>query len=99
RRSSDLVVGAYVDKHHARLQPPVEEGELVGLERAADIKAEAVVVAQGEVDRGAAVPAYGDRHGEVLLAGGFPQGATPAGQPAPLVIVLLGEHPAHNGKA
>ena len=88
------VVGADIDEHHAGLQHPVEEGELVGLERAADIEAEAVVVAQGEVDRGAAVPAHGDRHGEVLLAGSFPQGAAPAGQPAPLVVVLLGEHPA-----
>jgi hypothetical protein len=90
------VVGADVDEHHAGLQHPVEEGELVGFEGAADIEAEAVVVAQRQVDRGPAVPPHGDRHRKLLLAGSFPEGAAPAGQPATLIVVLLGEHPARS---
>ena len=56
------VVGADIDERHAGPQDLVQEGELVGLERAADVEAEAVVVAQHHVDRGAAVPAEGHRH-------------------------------------
>src|SRR5438445_8979 len=88
------VIGADIDEHHAGSQYAVQEGELVGLKRAADIEAKAVVVAQGEVNRGAAVPSHGDRHREVLLPGSLPQRAAPAGQPATLLVVLLREHPA-----
>ena len=88
------VVGADIDEHHAGLQHAIDEGEFVGLEGAADIEAEAVVVAQGHVDRGAAVPAHGERHRQLLFTGGLPQGTPPAGQPAALVVVFLGEPPA-----
>ncbi len=88
------VVGADIDEHHPGLQHAVDEGKFVGLEGAADIEAEAVVVAERHVDRGAAVPAHRQRHCEFLLAGGLPQGAPATGEPAALVVIFLGEPPA-----
>ena len=67
------VVGADIEEHHAGLEHLVEEGELVGLERAADIEAEAVIVAQSHVDDRLVVPGQGQRNDDVARRGLFPQ--------------------------
>jgi hypothetical protein len=94
KQREQALVGADVDECHARTQQAVEEGKLIGLEGARDVQAEAVVVAQRDLDPGAAVPGHRQAHVDVALEGELPQRAAPHRQPAPLDEVLVTEHPA-----
>lgn len=88
------VVGADIDEHHARLQEAMQEREFVGLKRATNIEAKAIVVAERHIHHRAIVPGQQQWHPRITLLGGLPQGTPTARHPEALVVVLAGEAPA-----